>query len=176
MNLQQFLLLVLCCATVSSAAAATTQGDVLRAGLPQAVVAKLGWTSADYCKWTGVTCLKRDVLIVALKNKKISAPLPAAWATLPQLAILALQGNAFFGPLPPAWGQLKKILELYLQDNLITGTVPKAWANMNGKEQIGYIFLDNNKALGGCLPWKKNDQSEVYLATYSGTKITGFCY
>ncbi|EKX45460.1 hypothetical protein GUITHDRAFT_71350 [Guillardia theta CCMP2712] len=85
-----------------------------------------GWTtSADPCKYFGVTCRGDSVVALRLPANNLQGRIPSSLATqLPLLEHLDLSSNRLQGSLPSQIGSFPLLVQLKLSRNRLSGAVP----------------------------------------------------
>jgi hypothetical protein len=85
-----------------------------------------GWkTTKKPCNWNGVTCQKKHVTGLILRDNNLKGSISKKISKLKKLEILLLEDNKLSGKIPSSLMKLKKLTYLNLNDNCLKTKVSK---------------------------------------------------
>jgi hypothetical protein len=109
--------------------------------------ASSSYTGIGFCLWSGVTCLRGDIVSIALRDFFVSGPLPRAVGYLSKLTNLDV-GTGLTGSIPSSIGKLTTLSYLQLDSNGLTGPIP---TEISALTLLRVMDLQSN-SLSGTLP------------------------
>ena len=130
-----------------------------------------GWlTDAPLSEWHGVHAdAAGRVVALNLSSNRLSGPLPAELAQLPELRELLLGGNDLTGPVPSELGDLDRLEWLDLAWNDLGGTIP---GELGGLSALRRLRLDGN-TLSGPVPPELGDLDRLEHLSLGRNQLSG---
>ena len=125
--------------------------DVLREWRESCPELRDMWREDDHGNWEGVTWSDGRVIMLEIRVKGLSGPLPRLEG-LTSLEALRLNNNQLSGPIPEKLFEgLTSLQEVYLHGNQLSGPIPEKL--FEGQTSLEDVYLSNNQ-LSGPIPEK----------------------
>ncbi|XP_010551254.1 PREDICTED: probable leucine-rich repeat receptor-like protein kinase At1g68400 [Tarenaya hassleriana] len=126
------------------------------------------WNStAELCKWTGVSCVGNRVTRLVLENLGLSGSFEPL-ASLTELRVLSLKGNRLSGPVPDL-SKLKTLKLLFLSLNEFSGEFPVSVTSLSRLNRLDISF--NN--FSGEIPLTINHLTHLLTLRLEGNQFSG---
>lgn len=128
-------------------------------------------TSNGACsgEWVGITCVKGEVVSIALPWKRLGGKISEKIGQLQSLRRLSLHDNFLTGPIPNSLGLLPNLRAVYLFNNQLSGSIPLSIGQSSGLQTLD---LSNNK-LNGTIPPNLSNSTRIYRLNLSFNSISG---
>jgi hypothetical protein len=107
--------------------------------------------------WTQLAMLSSQLLILDLKENRLSTTLADVVGDMTSLLVFDVQNNQFTGTVPSTLGQLTDARQLNLSQNKLSGTIPSQIASMSSLQAL---WLNNN-LLTGTIPSELGQLSNI---------------
>lgn len=119
--------------------------------------------------WTELVMLSSQLLILDLKENRLSGPIADVVGDMSFLLVFDVQNNEFTGTIPSMLGQLTDARQLNLSQNRLSGSIPLEIASMSSLQAL---WLNNN-LLTGAIPSELGRLSNVRSIYLSGNDFSG---
>ncbi|KAL5702763.1 hypothetical protein ACHQM5_027936 [Ranunculus cassubicifolius] len=130
-----------------------------------------GWTDADPCQWTGITCDNSgEVTSIQLSSKSISGTLPPNLNKLKNLQKISIQNNKFSGPLP-SFSDLSELQTINLDGNEFTSVPPLCFSGLSSLESLS--IKRNLKMAPWSFPEDLGESESLTDIDLRESKVTG---
>ncbi|WIA41425.1 hypothetical protein OEZ86_005008 [Tetradesmus obliquus] len=129
---------------------------------------------------TTVARLPNGLSYIDLSGNMLTGSLPAIIGGIGfnrNLRYMYLQRNKFTGRVPDAWSKLRPLDEngnatsvdtIDVHNNQLEGPLPVSLNRLEGR--LGYLYMDGNKQLSGCVPL-----TPFTTVSFTDTQVTGRC-
>ncbi|KAL6955003.1 hypothetical protein U1Q18_042681 [Sarracenia purpurea var. burkii] len=128
--------------------------------------------SSACSNWTGVTCDREKLRVIAIRLPGFGFSGPIPWNTLSRLSaleILSLRSNGISGPIPSDFSKLGNLTSLYLQFNNFFGPLPwdfSVWKNLS-------ITNLSNNDFNGSIPSSIGNLTRLTALNLANNSLSG---
>ncbi|KAL0727922.1 hypothetical protein Bca4012_024015 [Brassica carinata] len=119
--------------------------------------------------WTGIKCLRGQVVAIQLPWKGLGGTISEKIGQLQSLRKLSLHDNVIAGSVPRSLGFLRNLHGVYLFNNRLSGSVP---ASLGNCPLLQNIDLSNNQ-LSGIIPASLAESTRLYRLNLSFNLLSG---
>ncbi|KAF8052749.1 hypothetical protein N665_1513s0006 [Sinapis alba] len=119
--------------------------------------------------WTGIKCLRGQVIAIQLPWKGLGGTISEKIGQLQSLRKLSLHDNVIAGSVPRSLGFLRNLHGVYLFNNRLSGLVP---ASLGNCPLLQNLDLSNNQ-LSGIIPASLAESTRLYRLNVSFNLLSG---